>query len=289
MPKHGPPAETDAKGFTVTFVPWRAQRFISLLLLAPLLVSLVPSGALAQPTPTPADQVLEWNQIFTDTLTATNTPNSSSQRLGAIVHTAIFDAYNGIEARYTPIFVGRGASGGASGEAAVVAAAYTALVGLFPAQQSALDLNYAASLETLSNSCSCPERIALGIDWGTEVAQVVLAWRATDEFSATYPAFTGGDAVGQWRPTLPASGPMTAQGLAFASMFVLTSNSQFRPGPPRTLGRLRRRQDPRPKDRIDAHGGPVGARHLLGRQRQRALESGGEPDGAHQPALHVGQ
>ena len=51
------------------------------------------------------NQVLEWNQIFIDTLIATNTANSSSQRLGAIVHTAIFDAYNGIERRYTPIFV----------------------------------------------------------------------------------------------------------------------------------------------------------------------------------------
>ena len=55
----------------------------------------------------PVNQVLEWNQIFIDTLIATNTANSSSQRLGAIVHTAIFDAYNGIEQRYTPIFVQR--------------------------------------------------------------------------------------------------------------------------------------------------------------------------------------
>ena len=53
----------------------------------------------------PVNQVLDWNQIFIDTLIATNTANSSSQRLGAIVHTAIFDAYNGIEQRYTPIFV----------------------------------------------------------------------------------------------------------------------------------------------------------------------------------------
>ena len=51
------------------------------------------------------DQVLEWNQVFIETLIATNTPNSSSQRLGAILHTAIFDAYNGIERRYEPIFV----------------------------------------------------------------------------------------------------------------------------------------------------------------------------------------
>jgi len=42
--------------------------------------------------------------------------------------------------------------------------------------------------------------------------------------------------VGQWQPTAPAFGSMSAQGLAFASMFVLNSNSQFRPGPPRTLG-----------------------------------------------------
>src|SRR5687767_12376863 len=60
------------------------------------------------------NQVLEWNQIFIDTLIATNTANSSSQRLGAIVHTAIFDAYNGIERRYAPIFVNNSAPHGAS-------------------------------------------------------------------------------------------------------------------------------------------------------------------------------
>jgi hypothetical protein len=98
------------------------------------------SGALAsQASGEEPDQVLEWNQVFIETLIATNTANSSSQRLGAIVHTAIFDAFNGIERRYTPIFVPnvdengeRLAPPGASRRAAVIAAAYTALVGLFP-------------------------------------------------------------------------------------------------------------------------------------------------------------
>jgi hypothetical protein len=63
----------------------------------------------------------------------------------------------------------------------------------------------------------------------------VLAWRATDGFSISYPPFTGGTAVGQWRPTPPAFGPMSAQGLSFTDMFVLISNTQFRPGPPRSL------------------------------------------------------
>jgi hypothetical protein len=113
------------------------------------------------------DQVLEWNQIFVDTLIATNTRNSSSQRLGAIVHTAIFDAYNGIERRYTPIFVHDEAPSGASRRAAVIAAAYTALVALFPSQEQPLSDRYAASLAALSDDGEdggqARER---GIAWG---------------------------------------------------------------------------------------------------------------------------
>jgi len=204
-----------------------------------LIVTLALAGierrASADQSQTPT-QVLEWNQIFIDTLIATNTANSSSQRLGAIVHTAIFDAYNGIEQRYGPIFVHDRAPNGASRRAAVIAAAYTALVGLFPSRQPALDASYAASLAALSDDGEdggqSRER---GIDWGTEVAQAVLAWRATDGFSASYPPFRGGTAVGQWRPTPPAFGAMSAQGLAFTAMFVLVHNTQFDPVPPRGL------------------------------------------------------
>jgi hypothetical protein len=189
------------------------------------------------------DQVLEWNQIFIETLIATNTPNSSSQRLGAIVHTAIFDAYNGIERRYTPIFVQNvdenGESvvpHGASRRAAVIAAAYTALVSLFPAREQQLSDSYAASLAALSDDGEDDgQSRERGIAWGTQVAQAVLAWRANDGFGGSYPPFIGGTAVGQWRPTPPLFRPMSAQGLAFTTMFVLASNTQFRPGPPRAL------------------------------------------------------
>jgi hypothetical protein len=182
------------------------------------------------------DQVLEWNQIFIETLIATNTVGGGSTRLGAIVHTAIFDAYNGIEKRYAPIFFQNEAPHGASRRAAVIAAAYTALAGLFPSQKPALDARYAASLAALSDDGEdggkSRER---GVDWGTDVALAVLAWRATDGFAAAYPPFTGGTAVGQWRPTPPLFVPMSSQGAAFTAMFVLDSNTQFRPGPPRAL------------------------------------------------------
>ena len=182
------------------------------------------------------DQVLEWNQIFIDTLTATNTPNSSSQRLGAIVHASVFDAYNGIERRYAPILVQASAPRGASRRAAVIAAAYTALVGLFPSQQPALDARYAASLAALEDDGEeGGHSRELGSDWGREVARAVLAWRAADGFVGNYLPFVGGAAVGQWRPTPPGFGPMSAQGLAFTSPFVLTDALQFRPGSPRGL------------------------------------------------------
>jgi len=180
--------------------------------------------------------VLQWNQIFIDTLIATNTPNSSSQRLGAIVHTSMFDAYNGIEQRYAPVFVHDEAPNGASRRAAVIAAAHTALVDLFPTRKTNLDEAYQASLAALSDDGEdggqSRER---GINWGMDVARAVLAWRATDGFSVSRKPFTGGTAVGQWRPTPPAFAPMSAQGLAFTSMFVLESNDQFRPGPPHAL------------------------------------------------------
>jgi hypothetical protein len=183
-----------------------------------------------------SNQVLEWNQVFIDTLIATNTPNSASQRLGAIVHTALFDAYNGIERRYTPVYVQTSAPRGASRRAAVIASAYTALVALFPSRQAALSEAYATSLAALSdddgNGGRSRER---GIAWGTHVAQEVLAWRAADGFGASYPAFTGGVAVGQWRPTPPAFGAMSAQGLAFTFPFVLVSSTQFAPRSPRGI------------------------------------------------------
>jgi hypothetical protein len=181
------------------------------------------------------DQVLEWNQIFIDTLIATNTANSSSQRLGAIVHTAIFDAYNGIERRYSPIFVDEIAPRGASRRAAVIAAAYTALAGLFPSRQADLDLRYAESLAALSDDGDRGQSRERGITWGSAVANAVLAWRGSDGFSASRPAFNGGTEIGQWRPTPPAFGPMSAQGLAFVAPFVLDSSTDFQPGSPRAL------------------------------------------------------
>jgi len=223
----------------------RVSRLVVLATLACLGPARVETAQEPSDSSARVNQVLEWNQIFIDSLVLTNTPNSSSQRLGAIVHTAMFDAYNGIDQRYTPIFVHSAAPNGASRKAAIIAAAHTALVGLFPSRQPALDTSYATSLDALIADCEnsgqgngrrrvCATRIERGVDWGIEVANAVLLWRANDGFSVIYPPFTGGTAVGQWRPVPPATS-MSAQGLAFTDPFVLVSNTQFQPEPPRGL------------------------------------------------------
>ncbi len=193
------------------------------------------SSQLPEPNP---DQVLEWNQIFIDTLVATNTPNASSQRLGAIVHTAVFDAYNGIERRYSSLFVHDAAPSGASRRAAVIAAAYTALGKLFPTRLAQFTAKYTESIAALSDDGEDGgESRERGLAWGTHVAEAVYAWRQNDGFAIPQPPFYGGTATGQWRMTAncnPLVG-MTAQPLAYTDPFVVLTNRQFQPPSPRTL------------------------------------------------------
>ena len=220
---------------------YRPRRSIALACLVAVIVLGSSEVNTARSRSSERNEVLDWNQVFIDTLIATGTPNSSSQRLGAIVHTAIFDAVNGIERRYTPLFVHDTAPDGASRRAAVSAAAHSALVALFPTRKPQLDDIYEAFLASPAGDDDGEDESSTGgrsrergIAWGEQVAAAVLAWRAGDGFAGPYPAFTGGAAIGQWRPIPPATS-MSAQALAFTSPFVLDNDLQFRPPAPRTM------------------------------------------------------
>ena len=53
-----------------------------------------------------ADEIKDWNLVMLKaTLTAPVTPAPITTRVAAIVQAAVFDAVNGIDRRYTPIFV----------------------------------------------------------------------------------------------------------------------------------------------------------------------------------------
>ena len=82
-----------------------------------------------------ADEVLDWNAVLRRAVVTAATPGALQPRIAAAMHVAMFEAYNGIEQRFTSIHdVSGEAPRGASRRAAVVYAAYNTLLAFFPAQ-----------------------------------------------------------------------------------------------------------------------------------------------------------
>jgi len=155
-----------------------------------------------------------------------------TSRVAAIVQAAVFDAVNGIARRYTPIHVTPAGPAGASQDAAAVQAAYATLVQLSPTQKATFDARLAVSVAVLGERESSAA-IASGLAWGQTVADAILAWRSSDGFMPAPPAFLGGTAVGQWRPTPPALASGAVPQFAYMTPWAILAPSQFRPaGPP---------------------------------------------------------
>jgi hypothetical protein len=184
-----------------------------------------------------ADEVLDWNAVVQRAVVVANAPGAAQGRLEAIVHASIFDAVNGIGRKFTPIHVTAEAPRGASRRAAAVYAAYTALVALFPAQSDAFAQDLETSLAGIAAEAALEhsESIALGRQWGEQVANEILAWRSTDGFNTPTPLYFGSNLPGKWRPTPPAFLPGLLPQLAHTLPWVIPSPSSFRPGGPPPL------------------------------------------------------
>jgi hypothetical protein len=174
------------------------------------------------------DAVLEWNQLALGaTVTAGQGPLPQIRSM-AIVHVSIHDAVNAITRNYgTYLDVDRPAWG-ASASAAAIGAAHRALVGLFPAQEAALNAARIASLARHGASASDP-----GLRLGEAVAAAILQRRTNDGAASAQFAYTapGAGEPGVWVPIgttqalLPGWGSVTP--------WVIRQASQFRPdGPP---------------------------------------------------------
>jgi hypothetical protein len=197
------------------------------------------TGSQKQPKPTAktqVDETLVWNAVLLDAIISSTLGNPPSIRIGAIVHTAMFDAYNGVERRYKPIHVEPQAPRGASRRASVVGAAYRTLVTVYPTQKAKFDTQRAQSIAQLSDDeDSESNSLELGLAWGDKVAQEILAWRSTDGFDKPVSSFTGANAVGEWRSTADPPASMGFQSVAFTTPFAISNLLQFRPAKPRGL------------------------------------------------------
>jgi len=186
-----------------------------------------------------ADAVTDWNAIAVQTIVNAGPTHGSAVGFldNATVQVAVYDAVEAITGRFRPYHVHiPGASG--SPAAAVAKAAHDVLVNRFPLQTASLDATYHAYLAAHVLAETDP-----GVAVGAQAAAGIIALRANDgSFPTNPPPFTGGTALGEWRPTPsylpgppPALSPALAPWLATVTPFTLKSPSQFRPVAPPAL------------------------------------------------------
>ena len=136
----------------------------------------------------PVNAVIEWNRTL---LAIVRTPGAQpatihSTRSFAILHAAIYDAVNNIDAKFTPYLVRLpDVPRSASEIAAADQAAHDVLVFLYPAFQASLDMELEQDLALLPDN----ERKAQGIAVGQAVAGQLLAARSADGANVTPPPY----------------------------------------------------------------------------------------------------
>jgi len=173
-----------------------------------------------------ADVIADWDEkAVAAGYTARQGPPPHTRAV-AMVHLAMFEAVNSIDARYHPYRARLAAEPGASREAAAAAAAHSVLVRIYPDQAKEMDKALQASLAAVTDEAAR----AKGIRLGERAGAAMLAERASDGAAGpdTYRPFT---APGRYVPTvLPA-----ASRWGSVRPFALKSGDQFRPAAPYAL------------------------------------------------------
>src|SRR5438105_2954067 len=123
-----------------------------------------------------SDVVTDWNFKAGDIVADAKLGTPPSNRVLAIVHTAMYEAANAVTKRYPPDGLNVEAVPGASVEAAIAAANRTTLAKLLPSQQAAVESAYQAALAKIPDGAAKSAGIAVG----EQAAAAVLASRADD-------------------------------------------------------------------------------------------------------------
>jgi hypothetical protein len=189
-------------------------------------------AALGAPGVARADAVTQWNLNASNALfvTAGQPPQASVPHL-AMVHGAVYDAVNAIDGGHEGyLLTSRVAQPFDSKEAATAAAAYRVLLHLVPAQQAALDAQYAASLATIPDGSAKKRGIAVG----EAAAAAMIAARTDDGRFGAY-RFPVGSGPGAWKPVLPAFVNDPNAWLKDVRPFLVESGTQFRSAGPLSL------------------------------------------------------
>lgn len=173
-----------------------------------------------------ADVITAWNIIARDIVVDSKLVTPPANRAVAIVHTSIYEAVNSITQEYPLSDLELDTSEDASVDAAVASAAYTSLMALIPQQKPAIEKAYSAALERVAAG----NAKQAGITVGEKAAQAILAARVDDGADGVegYRPYTS---AGSYVPTVIPAVPHWPN----RKPWLLSSASQFRPGPPPSL------------------------------------------------------
>jgi hypothetical protein len=195
---------------------------IKLTVVITLLIGIV----VLTPSSARADLVVEWNTRACDLLASTTFDTPTANRTLAIMHTAIYEAVNGITKKYPAGDVKLNASRGASIDAAIATASRAVLVKLVPTKAFDVETAFLKAMKAIPDGPSKTE----GSSVGERAAAAVLANRMEDG-TATVETYRPYTIAGVYVPTAV---PLMSQWPS-RKPWLMTSANQFRPGPPPDL------------------------------------------------------
>jgi hypothetical protein len=196
------------------------------ILLTSTILALTPLAAVAAP-----NVITDWDEKAAATIqgnlpAAPRVGPTGATRIMAVMHIAMFEAVNAVDGKYEPYKGPAKPDPGCSQQAAAATAAAKVLIKMHPESAAKTQQELDAYLANIPKG----EAKDRGITLGEETATRVIALRVDD----------GADRVYAYRPrTQPGVYVQTMPTVSweYSTMppFVLTSPSQFRPGPPLDL------------------------------------------------------
>jgi len=185
--------------------------------------------------PARADVVLDWNGLAAQLIVGPGGANKVPP-LGlvdlAIVHTAMYDAVNAVEAfPFDPYGVRPTVTTPASAEAAAARAGRDVLLALYPSRSGDIATLYASSLAAIPDGPAKDNGVAVG----RQAAAGILALRASDGRNAGTTIVEPPEAPGVWIRTPPGLLAPQAPWTRSIVPWTLNSSDQFRPEPPPQL------------------------------------------------------
>ena len=185
----------------------------------------ITAAALATPV-AGADVVSDWNTTACQVVSDAKLGPPIANRTLALTQTAVFEAVNRITGRYPAGKSDEGTVANASLEAAVAAANRAILSAGAPAQRAAIDAAYEKAVAAVTDSDARKTGIAVG-----ERAAAAMLEARHDDGAMASESYRPPTKPGVYIPTTIPAVPQWPQ----RKPWMLTSPSQFRPGPPPKL------------------------------------------------------